>query len=724
TNNHYYVSAGLDRDLTNLVGNRYNRITLTGANTYMLVPQKLEFELGMAFTSSLTYNNNTVSSSNSYPYPYARLADAQGNALAVSYNLRQSYIDTAGGGQLLDWNYRPLNELRNANNVTRVNDYRFLTGFHYTFRPGLQGYALYQYSRGVSDQQDLQNIQTYYTRNLINEFTQIDASGQVIRPVPLGDIFDELVNLYQAHNGRLQVSYDHSFFGGHELHILSGAEIQAVEGRIRLNRLYGYNPLSQSSLPVASYTISYPQYSSPGSSMQIPSLDHNAASSDHYLSSYLNGSYRFRQRYTATVSGRIDESNLFGVNTNKKVIPLWSAGLAWEISREQFYRIDWLPYVKLRATSGYNGNVYKSVSGYTTASASTAVSIDVAYQNLYGSSYADIINPPNPNLTWEKVHVFNLGLDFASKGKTVEGSVEYYSKNGQGLIGPTGVDPTTGNTQYTGNAANMVTHGVDLTLRTSIRVGAIRWNSVVLFNYVQDRVTRYLVRPGTIFPFFGSGTINPLVGKPLYSVYALPWAGLDPQTGDPQGTSAGHASKDYTALIGSSDFGTMLYKGPVNPPFFGSWRNELLWRRWGISVNIMYKFGDYFRRTSIQYAYLFAGSSLGHPDYTRRWQNPGDEKHTYVPSMVYPASSARDAFYQNAEVLVEKGDFVRLQDLYLYYELPKKAIPKWPVQAMRLYLYGNNIALLWRANRQGIDPDATLGIPTPRTLAVGLKLEL
>ena len=722
TSNRYYLSAGLDRDMTNLVGNRYNRITLTGTNTYMLVPQKLEFDLGMAFASSLSYNNNTASSS--HVYPYARLVDAQGNALAISYNLSQSYIDTAGGGQLLDWNYRPLDELRNANNITKVNDYRLLTGFHYTFLPGLQGYALYQYSRDVSDLQVLQDIQTYYTRNLINEFTQIDPTGQVTRPVPLGDIFDELVNLYQAHNGRLQVSYDHSFLGGHELHLLSGAEIQAVEGRIRMNRLYGYNPLSQSSLPVASYTISYPQYSSPGSSAQIPALDNNAASSDHYLSYYLNGSYRLHQRYTATVSGRVDESNLFGVNTNKKVIPLWSAGLAWEVSKEQFYRVDWLPYVKLRATSGFNGNVYKSLSGNTTAAASTAVSIDVAYRNLYGASYADIINPPNPNLTWEKVHVVNVGLDFASKGKTVEGSVEYYNKSGQGLIAPTSVDPTTGNTQYTGNAANMVTHGVDLTLRTSIRVGAVRWNTATLFNYVQDKVTRYLVRPGTISSFFSSGTINPLAGKPLYVVYALPWAGLDPQTGDPQGGSAGHPSKDYAALLGSSDFSTMLYKGPVSPPFFGSWRNDLLWRRWGISVNVVYKFGDYFRRTSIQYAALFNGSSFGHPDYTQRWQTTGDEKHTYVPSMVYPANVTRDAFYQNAAVLVEKGDLIRLQDVYLYYELPKKAIPKWSVQSVRLYLYANNIALLWRANRQGIDPDAILSIPTPRTLAVGLKLEL
>jgi hypothetical protein len=266
----------------------------------------------------------------------------------------------------------------------------------------------------------------------------------------------------------------------------------------------------------------------------------------------------------------------------------------------------------------------------------------------------------------------------------------------------------------------MVTRGVDLRLHTRVKLGAVGWQSEVLFNYVRDKVTRYLVRPGTIGTFFTPGAINPLVGRPLYALYALPWAGLDGQTGDPQGWLGGNISKDYAKMIMSPDFSSLHYRGPVNPPIFGSWRNSVGWRRWGLSWNVVYKFGQFFRRESIQYYALFNGTSQGHPDYARRWQHPGDEQHTYVPSMVYPASSTRDDFYRTSDVLVEKGDHIRLQDVQLYYDWPGKG----KIRALRVYVYGNNLGILWRANREGIDPDAVAGLPDVRTVAAGMRLEL
>jgi hypothetical protein len=114
--------------------------------------------------------------------------------------------------------------------------------------------------------------------------------------------------------------------------------------------------------------------------------------------------------------------------------------------------------------------------------------------------------------------------------------------------------------------------------------------------------------------------------------------------------------------------------------------------------------------------------SKGHPDYERRWQGPGDEKSTYVPSMIFPADPLRDNFYGYSEPLIEKGDHIRLQDIQFSYDLSKKSIPKWPVQSVRFYVYANNIGIIWKANHQGIDPDYVTSIPNPRTLAMGVKL--
>ena len=713
--NHYFFSAGYDKNLSNLVRNGYSRVTLNANNTYNLVPDRLELSTGLTFTASTTSNNNT--STISAFYPYLKLADAQGNALSVPFLLRQSYVDTAGGGRLLDWNYRPLDELRNADNTTKLTDYRINLGVRYRILKGLEAKAYYQYGHGNTDLENFQSQLTYYTRNLINEYTQVDSAGMLTRPIPLGGILDKTLTTYDANNVRFQLNYDRLLGkdGVHALNAIAGAELRDVEQQVNMSRQYGYDKTRRNGLPV-DYSTAFPQYSSPGVLEKIPYSDfnHNVATSDRYLSYYVNASYIYRQRYILSASARRDESNLFGVNANQRAVPLWSAGAAWEVSREEFYKVDWLPVLKLRVTDGYNGNVDRSVSAYTTAL--------VNDPNSYGATTATINNPPNPDLRWERINIFNVGVDFAGKGGRVEGTLEYYIKSGKDLIGQSPLDPTTGNLVFTANTANMLTKGADITLRTKNNIGSVQWNMIFLFSYVRDQVTGYGQKLGPLGNYLNASTLNPLVGRPLYSIYALKWMGLDPQNGNPQGWLTGHVTENYSSIVNSSDLSNLLYKGPANPPFFGSLRNNFSWRQWQLSFNIIYKFGYYFRRNSIDYYDLIKGVSKGHPDYDRRWQKPGDEQNTYVPSLVLTADPTRDIFYSNSEPLIEKGDHIRLQDLQFGYDLTKKAFPKLPVPLIRLYLYANNIGILWKANHQGIDPDYVSGIPNPRTLAMGIKL--
>ncbi len=184
----------------------------------------------------------------------------------------------------------------------------------------------------------------------------------------------------------------------------------------------------------------------------------------------------------------------------------------------------------------------------------------------------------------------------------------------------------------------------------------------------------------------------------------------------------------YDTLLNSGDLSNLIYMGPANPTVFGSLRNSFSWKQFGFSFNILYKFGYYFRRSSIDYKDLFNGASKGHPDFDKRWQQPGDEKRTNVPSLIllpYPSGTGT-LFYSNSEILVEKGDHIRLQDIQLSYDLPKRRFAKLPVQAIRFYLYANNIGILWRANHEGIDPDYSMPTTIPnsqtRSLAIGLKM--
>ena len=460
---------------------------------------------------------------------------------------------------------------------------------------------------------------------------------------------------------------------------------------------------------------SFPRYYYPLLSLKIPSLNFSKGTKDRYISYYINSSYTYKKRYILSLSARKDESNLFGVKANQKGVPLWSAGAGWIISNEKFYHETWLPYLKIRVTNGYNGNVDKSVSAFTTAMVDQA--------NIYNNIYSTIINPPNPSLRWEKVNILNAGIDFASNNSRIEGSIEYYTRKGKDLIGNSVLDPTTGNTQFRGNNSNMKGHGVDIILNTKNVKRSISWSSTILFSQSIDKVTNYRVKQTTITDYLKQEILSPLQGKPLYSIYGLKWMGLDPNNGDPRGLFENKISTDYSSLINSSNFNDLIYRGPANPTFFGSMRNTLTWKQLELSFNITWKAGYYFRRRSIEYYSLYYGNP-GHSDFADRWQDMGDEKITNVPSMPYPLNFAvRDEFYRYSEILVEKGDHIRLQDLRASYTINKQEINWLSVRRIQFYIYASNLGILWRANNKNIDPDYVTGIPNPRSYSVGIRVD-
>jgi hypothetical protein len=94
---------------------------------------------------------------------------------------------------------------------------------------------------------------------------------------------------------------------------------------------------------------------------------------------------------------------------------------------------------------------------------------------------------------------------------------------------------------------------------------------------------------------------------------------------------------------------------------------------------------------------------------------------------VYPASTERDAFYSGSDALVEKGDHIRLQYITAGYEFSKKNNPHLPFKSVQLYTNINNLGILWRANKSGLDPDynySASSLKPPLTVSFGIKASL
>src|SRR5690606_29340086 len=124
-------------------------------------------------------------------YPYARLVDGDGNALAYPKDYRNSVINGFDDPNLLDWNYRPLDEFAYKNNTAQENYIRLNTSLQYTFLPGLNAQLRYQLEQQVSRNRDHRSQDSYFTRNLINLYSQPTEAGNFERPIPLGGILDQ-----------------------------------------------------------------------------------------------------------------------------------------------------------------------------------------------------------------------------------------------------------------------------------------------------------------------------------------------------------------------------------------------------------------------------------------------------------------------------------------------------------------------------------------------------
>lgn len=718
----YFFSAGYDKDLNNLINSGYDRITLKSNNTFRPF-KNTEIQAGLQYTASNTSNENSLSpygygeiipSGKSALYPYAQLVDAKGNPLPVVKDYRLSFTDTTGAGKLQDWNYRPLQEARLADNHTRSYDLTANLGIRYRFDPRLSAEVKYQYEKTTGNNRQYYNPDRYYTRNLVNSFTQINGTTET-NPVPLGGILDLTNNELTAHDLRAQMNYNNSWHGKNQVSVIAGAEISQNIITYNTGRTYGYSPGTLTYTNV-DYVTAFPFYNGLNNNSVIPNTAQFGDITNRYVSFYTNGSYTYDNKYIASLSARKDESNLFGVNTNQKGVPLWSAGLAWNISNEKFYHWSAVPYLKFRLTYGFSGNVDNSRSAYTT----------IAYQtsNFYNHlQFANVINPPNPELRWEKVGMTNIGVDFGTKNDRLTGSIDYYVKNAKDLISPAQIDYTTGFSYLYTNNAKTMGKGIDLQLNSRNLTGALAWNTTFLFSYNRTIVKDYYSGLSTASAYVSSSFgVNPVVGRDVYGLYSYKWAALDPQTGDPRGYLNGSISKDYTAII-NGNLSDLVYDGSSNPVYFGGFRNTFIWHGVSLSANITYRLGYYFRKTSINYTSLFNGW-VGNSDYALRWQNPGDEKHTNVPSIIYPANSDRDQFYTFSEANIGRADNVRLQDIRIGYQL-EKAWQQWlPFNSLQFYVYASNLGIIWRANKWHLDPDYGSLIPAPRTLSLGLKADL
>jgi hypothetical protein len=167
---------------------------------------------------------------------------------------------------------------------------------------------------------------------------------------------------------------------------------------------------------------------------------------------------------------------------------------------------------------------------------------------------------------------------------------------------------------------------------------------------------------------------------------------------------------------------SLIFHGSARPTLFGSIRNTVDWKRWNLSINMSYRLGYYFRRTSVDYTALSRGE-ITHSDYSDRWQQAGDEAFTQIPSQPAYLNTQRHNFYSRSAVLVVKGDHIRLQDVRMGYVWDNASSPRLPFRKIEAFVYMNNLGIIWKATDMDLDPDFRTMKPL-QSASLGLRIDL
>lgn len=711
----YVFSAGYNNERPNIQGSKTNhQYTINSINTFR--PTKnLEIEAGLNYSNT---TNRNVNFSLPNLYPYAKLADENGLALAVPYTYRLGYVDTAGKGKLLDWHYRPLDEIKLSDNNATLRLLRLNFRGAYKITPWLKAEIYYQNLQQTGNSRNYFSQETYFTRNEINRFTQI-SGNTVTRRIPLGGILNLGNTLLKNTNWRGQINVSKGWNSKHEFNALVAGEVSQSKLSSNSYRYYGFNNEVSNYVSGLDYVTAFPTLPSGTDRIRQEGTINDEGQVNNIVSLIGNASYTYNNLYTLYGSARRDGANIFGVNTNNKWKPLWSVGAGWNISNESFYAVKWMPYLRIRASLGYTGNVNNQFSGLSTILYSTTTA---QYTNLI---YASGGNPPNPDLRWEQVKIFNAGIDFSLLKNRFTGNFDVFHKKSTDVISPFPFDPTTGVDQFIVNSASLRGSGFELVLNSKNKISAFILETHLALSYAKTIVTEVYNGKLKASDFITYG-INQSKGRVAFGISSYRWAGLDPTNGDPQGFQNKNVSKNYTAIF-SDSVENQIFHGSAIPLYSGFLNNAISWKGLTLSANITYRFAYYFRKPTINYNSLFSNWE-SHSDYALRWQNPGDEEFTTVPSLVYPSNSNRDIFYQYSEINVLRADNIKLHDIKLSYAIGKKSLKVFGLQNAQIFIYANNLnVILWRANKSNLDPDFTGGAnaslaPTPKMWTGGINL--
>ncbi|UWO47728.1 TonB-dependent receptor [Butyricimonas virosa] len=583
-------------------------------------------------------------------------------------------------------------------------------------------------------------------RDLYNTYSTLGEAGRYVSYFPTGGVFSNEGHTYEAYNLRGQADY-RLMKDKHAFNVLVGTEVisATTEADPKVTR-YGYNKYTNSVLTELDYVTKKNNIFGVSSYMPFEKLGSLSTLEDRFFSVYANAAYTYDDRYSVTVSFRTDASNFQAEDVRDKFSPFWSFGASWLISNERFMeRASWIDQLKLRASYGIAG-VAAGKSGTSSVTTVAVHSGSLIYSG--GESFNTIAERGNNTLTWEKSRTLNIGVDMAFFGHKLSGSAEFYNKYSYDVLANTTVPVISqGVESMLLNNAEIVNRGVEFSIGSDLPVaGDLSWSGVLNYSYNHNELKKF----GYSGPYMAVGN-SYVVGRPIGSYSVLKPVGYSPEgyvlLGGKDGSrepildeESSHMMDFVTPREGQTldDNNWAYYLGAAEPKSTLSFSNMFSWKGLTFSFMLTGQFG-YYVMTS--YSDSFSPDSRNLAAYSDRLDKAfevydegyvnqmsyselplynDDNKTNFESGRGYSSTIGVAMYFRNSFI---KGDHIRLNEVFLGYDLPQSLLSKQGVfSRINVYAQASNLGLIWSANGK-MDPNYPLGSLKPMPVfTFGLKL--
>jgi TonB-linked SusC/RagA family outer membrane protein len=432
--------------------------------------------------------------------------------------------------------------------------------------------------------------------------------------------------------------------------------------------------------------------------------------------------YSFRDKYLIESSIRADASAKFPVNKRWGYFPGVSAG--WVMSRESFMNgIKNLDNLKIRASYGESGNDgvgnFQYLSGY--AYGSTYILGSGPQQGLASTGLA------NPDLTWERVKIYNAGAEFSFWKRKLYGEADVFYRDRKGIPATRIITlPSSfGSSLPPENINSLNDRGFELKLGTSGSIRDLSWDVSANISWSRAKWDHY-EEPAYTDP--DQARVYKQSGQWIDRTFGYKSDGLftsqdqiDALKFDEDGQGNITLRPGDIRYVdrngdGKLDWKDMAVIGKGTVPHW----------MLGLNINLKYRSFDFsgLIQGAMDYYTSIALITNSIEAYDNRWTPANDNAKALVPRL---GGAATNGFA--SDFYLQKAGYIRLKALSAGYSLPAKWLDKIHFRQVRIYVAGTNLITLDKLKKYGTDPEAPSGYsglyyPQQKTFSAGINLSL